>query len=207
MNWTKGSKPSHFFPVKIPTPYENLLSVVEGGKGVPYGGGPRSEGTTNHGFRPLKGKLEEILFVPEAKEDEALAGILTKINGRDTGLFSIGCVSGEVDEPDGRRVSGYVEFALNDKRLVADAINYFQIFFFFSQRLAEQRFADRVRFNWDLEGASFHEVSCHGLTCSVGVNTFFYPTKEGARTCWQNSLRILGDHLAQLKDVGFDGLY
>lgn len=194
--------------MEIPTPYENYLSLPRGGKGIPYGPSElREDGTQNHGFRPLKGKTEEIASVAEPIDDPELAILITKINLPETGVFSVGCLSSDVDEEQGMRVTGYVEFALNDKKLVNDAIPYFEIFFDFSQRLISQKFDQKVRFNWELLPATFFEADCQGFTCSIVVNTFYHDSREGARQCWSNSLRVLGDHLFEIKDRGFNHIY
>jgi hypothetical protein len=193
--------------MEIQTPYQNFLSILHGGKAVPYGGAQRPEGTTNHGFRPLKDKLEEVALIPEANKDESLAKLLAKINAPDTGLFSVGCVSGDVTETAGYKVSGYIEFAINDKKWTADAINYFKIFFHFTQKLIELKFTEKVTFNWDLLGATFFEANCSGFTCSVTVNTHFHATQELARNCWVNALAVLGDHLVEIKEQQFQRIY
>jgi hypothetical protein len=194
--------------MEITTPYENFLSISEIGKGVPYGGGgPRPDGSVNHGFRPLKGDLQAVALIPEAEGDGALGMILRKINAVDSCLFSVGCLSADVEDPNGRRVTGYVEFAINDKQLVNDATRYFQIFFHFTQRLVEMKFSEQVRFNWELIGVTFRGQDCFGFTCRIIINTFFYPSREEAQACWQKSLDVLGDHLVETKDPGFQRIY
>jgi hypothetical protein len=194
--------------MEIQTPYENYFAILRGGKGIPYGSGARSEGTFNHGFRPLKGKLSEIDVVPEAIEDSALRRLLEKINGQDTRLFSVGCMSADVDDdPQGKRVTGYIEFALNEKSFVSDPIPYFEIFFHFTQRLANQKFTERVRFNWELLGATFCDAACDGFTCRVIINTSYHVDRQEARTCWEKSLNVLGDHLAEIRGGGTDRIY
>jgi hypothetical protein len=189
-------------------PFLCFLSISARVKGIPYGGGPRPDGSTNHGFRPLKGKSEDVASIPEAAADPALADLVRRINAPQTAFFSVGCVSGDVvDDPQGKRVTGYVEFGINDKKMVGDAANYFPIFFHFDQRLKSTLFPYQVKFDWELEGANFFEIGCHGFTCGVVINTGFYPTTAQAREAWMAALSILGDHLEAAVDPGFDPIF
>jgi hypothetical protein len=194
--------------MQIPTPYQNFFTILQGGKGIPYPGGEhRVDGSINHGFRPLKGRLSEIASVHEVQDDKSLALLLEKINAPDTTFFSVGCVSGQEVEQGQNRVSGYVEFAINDKRMVADAMNYFQVFFLFTQKLANLNFCEQARFVWELLGARFLSAGCDGFTCRLIVNTAGFSTMEQAKSCWASSLGVLGDHLASIGDRGGQRIY
>jgi hypothetical protein len=191
----------------ISTPYANYLTILQGGKGIPYGGGQRPEGTVNHGFVSLKGKPDLILTIPEARDDNALADIIRKINAPGTALFSVGCVSSGVADSHGHRVTGYIEFAINDRNLVTSAMPYFEIFFHFTQKLPATNFSERVVLHWELLGATFLDARCDGLTCTIVINTAYHKTKEEAASCWALLLTLLGDHLAEIKDQGFNRIY
>jgi hypothetical protein len=112
-----------------------------------------------------------------------------------------------VDEPQGKRVTGYVEFSINDKTIIRDAVNYFQIFFHFNARLASMRFPHEIKFDWDLEGANFFEKQCKGYTCAVIINTGYNQTTSEARQVWSAALSGLAQHLEEIKDAGFDRIY
>ena len=174
------------------TPYQNYLSVNPIIKPVPYPGDP-SVDKGNRGFRRLKGKtLTEIIeAVPEAAQDEALASILTDINSVNSALFSIGCHSADFVEPSGScRVFGYVEFAINDKRLARDRTAYFHIFVQFVALLSNH-FSQKVQFIWILQGAHFNDAGLDGYSCWVDMVTHEHPNKESARDCWNKSLEAL----------------
>lgn len=149
---------------------------------------------------PLKGCVENVQQIPEANKDHALARILTRINKSETPFFTVGCVSAPVSGESGHRVTGYVEISFNDAQLVADAVNYFAIFWRFTNRLKQTKSTERVTLHWELQGASFLDVNCVGMTCSIIVNTHFSPTPEEARTCWTNVLEVLGDELESTQD-------
>jgi hypothetical protein len=178
--------------------YLNQLSLrFDIPKGIPYPGIERDDGV-NHGFVALKGKMEDINSIPECQEDSALRDTLCKINHSDTAFFSVGCVSGNVDEEDGHRVTGYVEFSFNCRELVQDASNYFIVFFQFAKKLKESGFKENVMFHWEIESGHFSDGNCDGWTCRVFVNTAYHPTSEAARQCWSESLNILGNHFREL---------
>ena len=124
------------------TVYSNLLSLNFKPKGVPYGGSgeEREDGGANYGFKNLRRNPELIDSVPELQRDQSLRKVIELINGPATGLFSIGCVSGEVHDDRGFRFSGYVEFSLNSVSAVQDAGSYFPLFFHFGRLLNENQF-------------------------------------------------------------------
>ena len=137
------------------TRYRNVLSINHRGKGIIYGGGQRSDGTANHGFRNLKGDPTLVAAIHEVKSDPALRALLSAIAQRSNGLFTVGCESGDVAEKEGHRRFGYLEFAINSKAGVSDAANYFPLFFHFDHFLHQNQFDHAVQFHWELEGARF----------------------------------------------------
>lgn len=173
--------------------YSNVLAILQQIKVVPYAGdGVRREnGGANYGFKNLKGSPHLIGAIPELDSDRALRSLIETINAAHTGLFSVGCASGEVKEDSGYRYTGYVEVALNSKSAVADAGNYFPAFFHFDRLLSERRFQHPVQFYWELQPARFTDVNVNGFTCSVYVNTSFFPSVEEAYQCWTAALGLL----------------
>jgi len=92
---------------------ESYLSIREYVKGIPYGDCRREDGSSNHGLKPLKGRLCDIATITEANEDAALKQALSKLNNKNTGIFTIGCVSVPVRDQHGHRMTGHIEFAFN----------------------------------------------------------------------------------------------
>jgi len=174
---------------------QSYLSINERGKGIPYGGCKREDGNINHGFSPLKRNQYSIDNIPEANDDMALKSALHKMNDEKTGIFTIGCVSSPVSDTNGHRISGYIEFAFNYVELVADAQNYFPLFFHFNKWLKNHGMIDDVKFDWELEGAHFFEKNCDGLTCSVIVNIRYCECEEKAQELWKSAICILSDYL------------
>jgi hypothetical protein len=179
--------------------YQNFLSIEHAVKPIPYPRCTRPDGAINHGFKPLKGKTpaEIIEAVPEVALDARLASLLFDINGKNSGLFSVGCVSTDFSLPSGCRVGGYVEFVINDKRLAQDEIAYFGIFRRFDAQLSPPYFTQRVQFIWKLRGANFVDSGIAGFSCLVDIYTHDHPDKEAARDCWNKSLEALGTCLKE----------
>lgn len=78
----------------------DFFSIRHRGKFVPYGraGEIRADGAANHGFRCAKGCPDALDWIPELKRDVALDALAREINHADTGLLTIGCVSGKVED-------------------------------------------------------------------------------------------------------------
>lgn len=174
-------------------PYTNQLSLNQKHKGVPYGesGEVREDGDVNYGFKDIKSNPELLIEIPELKRDRNLMGLVQSINTTQTGLFSVGCVSGSVEDENGFRHSGYVEFSLNSASAIADARNYFSLFFHFDCMLHEGQFPGKVVFDWELQPVTFIEANATGFTCSIIVNTHYSTTKEEAEVAWADALSVL----------------
>jgi hypothetical protein len=186
---------------------ESYLSIRERGKGIPYGDCQKENGSVNHGFKLLKGRLHDIATIPEANEDVALKQALSKLNEKNTGIFTIGCLSGPVRDQHGHRMTGYIEFAFNYVELVVDARNYFPIFFDFNKRLTQHGMIDDVRFDWELEGAHFFEADCDGFTCAITVNTRYCKSGEEARGLWDSAICILSTYLGEVPILPYTRIY
>jgi hypothetical protein len=189
--------------------YSNFLSIRFDAKAVPYGPdpGPREDGSQNFGFKNVKCNANAVAEIPELATDPALKSILLTISGAECGLFSIGCLSHDLIEPNGHQVTGYLEFAINSKALAGDAQNYFKLFFDFGKFLRQNKFDQRVALHWELRPATFHEVNAFGMTCSIIVNTHFHPSMLEARECWNESLAALEVFLANYPVRNSDPLY
>lgn len=179
--------------------YTNGLQINQSGKGIPYSGlgEIRLDGDANYGFKNLKTHPESIDSVPELERDPALRELVRTINAPESGLLSVGCTSGPVEDGQGHRMSGYVEFAFNAVELIADATNYFQVFFHFDRYLHEAKPRD-IHFHWELMGATFREAGADGFTAAVTINTGYLDSQQSAGAAWQSALGFLGDFLKAL---------
>lgn len=184
--------------------FTNALQIAQNGKGIPYGGTGeiRADGDANYGFKNLKGKPERLAEVPELADDEPLADLVASLNETRSAFATVGCVSAPVDEEQGHRVSGYIEFAFDSAEKVADATSYFPVFFHFDRALHRMKFDDQVHFHWELMGASFRRTGTEGFTMTVTVNTGWYPSADEARIAWANGLDFLGGFLQQVPHEG-----
>lgn len=192
------------------TAYANYLSIRHRGKPIPYGGDGvlRDDGDANYGFKYVKGNETALRVIPELVNDPALLDLALAINSPQTGLFTIGCVSGPVDDERGHRYSGYIEFAINSKSAIADAKSYFPIYFHFDRFLHEAKFSAPVHFNWELEGATFTESNdSTGFTCAIFINTGYSPLREEASRIWTESLRALAYFLQSVPAEKSDFIY
>lgn len=174
-------------------PYQVGLTIGHGGKGIPYGGyrnGETNEDGTakNRGFVNLKGRLHLLNDVPELVENPVLFELVEAINQPETGLVSVGCAGWDTSGQAGPRWSGYIEFAINSAEMIADARNYFPLFFHFDKMLHDSGFDQVVTYNWELEGASFWPAKADGFTCTIWVHTPSAPSIEEAKEAWQQAL-------------------
>jgi hypothetical protein len=172
-------------------PYRVWLTIGHGGKGVPYGGmhgEARDDGTSNHGFKNLKGRPHLLSEIPEIQNDPALHELVRVINEPENGLVSVGCAGWPVSEDQGHRWSGYIEFAINSAEMIEDARSYFWFFFHFDRMLHNNQFDQMVNYNWELEGANFHPARADGFTCTIWINLPYVETAEAAFDAWQMAL-------------------
>ena len=192
------------------TRHSNYLSIRHRAKPIPYGGDGvlREDGDANYGFKYDKGDEAALRAIPELAKDSALLDLALAINSHQTGLFSVGCVSGPIDDDQGHRDSGYIEFAINSKSAIADAKNYFPIFFHFDRFLHTSNFSAPTSFNWELEGATFTEYSnSSGFTCTIFINTGYSATREEATHIWAESLGALAHFLQSVPSESSDFIY
>jgi hypothetical protein len=187
----------------------NYLTIRLDGKAVPYGGmaEPRPDGSQNFGFMNVKGNSTAAAAIPELAGDAALKSLVLAISDARCGLFSVGCLSGDVTESDGHRVTGYLEFAVNSKAKVTDASNYFPLFFKFHILLRDNQFNEPVVLHWELRPAAFHELDVNGFTCAITINTHFLPSAESALRCWNETLGVLEVYLGDFPVMTADPMY
>ena len=175
-----------------------ILSMVPRTKTIPYQSGTRPDGSTNYGFKPLKGSLGEITSIPEAQDLFAIREALEVINHPDTALFSIGCEKAFNQSPDGFWVKGFIEFAFNHPELALDASSYFKLFFEFNHLVWEKQLDLPLQYHFELEGAHFQTVDTHGYTACVWLTTLSLPTENEAKDVWCLGLGFLADFLRQI---------
>lgn len=183
--------------------YRSFLSLRHDGKGIPYAGmtEPRADGSQNFGFMNLKSEPNLTESVPELQKDADLKNAVSAIN-RNCGLFTVGCESGSTSDQQGHRHSGYIEFAINSKNLIPDALNYFRIFYLFDCELAKMPFTHSVQFNWELQPATFLDSGVQGYTCAVFVNTGTCADLSTAAQSWSAALAALAQVLSTVPNVG-----
>jgi hypothetical protein len=182
--------------------YRNCLSIRHDGKGVPYGanGEIREDGEANYGFKNLKADPRLSATIPELARDAPLLELVSALNRPQSGIFTIGCTSGDVSDAQGHRRSGYFEFAINSCELVGDASNYFPVFFHFDRFLAQTAPSLQAAFDWELMGAHFFDAGMDGFTCAVFVNTYYVDSLERAHKDWTTALNLLQSHLMNYQD-------
>jgi len=189
--------------------YMNQLSLNYKHKGIPYGGfgESRDDGDANYGFKDLKGNNSLIPEIPELKRDLSLMNLVRAIDAPQTGLLSIGCVSGDIEDEQGFRNTGYVEISINSVSAITDAKNYFPLFFHFDRLLNSNNFSVKVHFDWELQPATFIDAKASGFTCTIIVNTHYSKTKLEAEASWSESLGVLGFFLGSVPREHHDLIY
>lgn len=190
-------------------PYVVGLTIAHGGKGIPYGGhgGPREDGTENHGFKNLKGHPERLSEIPELNDSPALFELVAAISDPENGLVSVGCAVWDFSDGNGHRREGYIEFVINSAKQTADAQNYFPLFFHFDRMLHEEGFHEIVNYHWELQGASFWPSDASGFTCSISVRTPYAADPEDAKSAWEQALKPPIEFLGSYSIQGRDPLF
>lgn len=191
--------------------YSNSLEINHKHKPIPYGGDGRlrDDGDANYGFKLAKGNSAALVEIPELQRDGDLRNLVYAINEPETGLFSVGCVSGPIADENGHRRSGYVEFALNSISAIADARSYFPMFFHFDSWLNESQPKYAVSYNWALQPATFVESQSRatGFTCAITINTHYVKYADEAALAWSEVLGRLSAFLSAIPQSGPDFIY
>lgn len=113
-----------------------LMTINQRSKAIPYPAANHAD-SQNYGFQILKGKLDKIEGIQEAKDSKCIQEILGVLNATESPFFSAGCEKSFNKEANGCWAKGYIEFAFNYSKAVNDAIHYFPLFFHFSREAAE----------------------------------------------------------------------
>ncbi|RLA43862.1 MAG: hypothetical protein DRR06_11045 [Gammaproteobacteria bacterium] len=188
-------------------PWQNVLYIDAQGKTIPYQRSVSTDDTVGPGFINLKQKPASISAIPEALADIPLATALAKINEIDTGIFSVGCHVQHIADQQGYRTSAYLEFSFNDQHQVKDAAEYFSLFYQFHQRLIQARFPHSIHFDWTIMPAVFTDINSHGFTCSVKINSAYYPDQIKLQAAWASALSLLTEFLVSVKKIDGEKIY
>ena len=188
-------------------PYRNSLQIGSNYKGIPYGPVDRGAEGKNHGFQLLNGNPHLIDTSPELQSDPELKNLVSCINLQETGLLTIGCLSEPIQDEHGHRFTGYVEFAFNSKSRIADASNYFPVFFHFAEGLRRNGFIHQMAFDWQLEPGNFFQCGTMGYTCSIFLNSAYKSESTASDEVWSHSLFALAEYLKTVPQESEDYLY
>ena len=176
------------------------LKLSKQAKTIPYPSQERdSFKSSNHGFKVLKGKPQDISLIPEAKDNQHIIKALEIINDERIAFFSVGCEKAFNYKPEyGHWARGYIEFSYNAVELVKDARNYFGLFYQFNDAIWEHQFNLPVRFDWEFDRAIFTDADNQtGFSCAVWITTNDLQSAEDAKYVWQVSLDFLAGFLGQ----------
>ena len=173
--------------------YSHELTLSIQSKAIPYAADrlATAHQSINYGFKNLKITPSLIDTIPELSDDSSLKAFVEAINKKESSFFTVGCTSALSQVPDGYRRQGYIEFAWNCASCVQDAINYFALYFHFNKSLLIKGFNQPVDIQWVIQEAAFSDVSVHGLSCAIHIETRSLSSPEQAEQAWQLSLRML----------------
>lgn len=166
-------------------------------KTIPYKAEKR-ETSENHGFKLLKGRLDEIRSIPEVQDIQELHDALADINHPDTPFFSTGCEKKFNQENGIFWVRGFVEFAFNHPELALDAVNYFKLFFKFNWHVWEKQFDIPLRFHFEMDGADFVVIGKEGFSVCVWITTDDLQTADEAKNVWCKGVRFFSQFLRSI---------
>ena len=170
------------------------LTIDERVKSIPYPAAS-GDGYQTFAFKPLKGKLDKISKIHEAKDHKPMVDILSVLNRDESPFFSIGCEKAFNGGGRSHWVRGFFEFAYNYVEGVSDATNYFPIFFYFNKKVHGHLEQNGISYWFKLEGAHFKKADTPGYTCCIYITTDEFPTSEIAYSKWTAGIKVLSDHL------------
>lgn len=168
-----------------------LLTFNQNAKSVPYPAVDHKDGTHTHAFVPLKGNLDLVGSIQEAKVVPAYTSLLNALNAAQSPFFSIGCEKTFRSRRSAHWASGYMEFAFNYPELLGDASNYFSLFYHFNYDAAAFIAANSVQFHWIIQPARFTDCGRDGFTCAVWMTTAQCDSAAGARAQWDAAVNCL----------------
>jgi hypothetical protein len=171
-----------------------ILSIRNYFKAIPYpGSGLRPDGTENHGCKIMKGRVGDADLIPEALDNASLRNAIIALNASDTPFLTLGCEKScnKVNGGEGYWMKGFLEISFNYAHLMANAQNYFKLFFDFNHWFWDQPKTAAVLYDWHLEGAEFIHQGAKGFTVVFWISTLVLPTEEDAQRAWSWALDTL----------------
>jgi hypothetical protein len=163
---------------------KSLLTISPAPKGIPYRATNYADGERNHGFTLLKGHLGRVDQIEEARQVPCFRALLLALNDPRSPFISVACEKTFRSDETGHWASGFMEFAFNFSELVADAANYFALFYNFNCEAAEFIDGHAAQFHWIIQPARFTDGPCDGFTCAVWITTAQFATADDARAEW-----------------------
>lgn len=183
-------------------PVRLILSIDPLGKAIPYSEIPRVDTPSNHGFKVLRGAPSLISEIPEAQDTPAFLKALKVLNTPESVFFTIGCEKA-FNENDGKHwARGYIDIAWNYREMVADATNYFPLFFHFDNHLRNAGADLPAYFHWIVQGGQFLDAACSGWSLVTWINTADFSSAAEARAAWEAAVDFQTGYLsgAQVKE-------
>lgn len=175
-----------------------VLTINQRSKSIPYPAETHS-GSQNFGFRVLKGRLDKIEGIQEAKDSSCIKQLLCTLNAEASPFFSVGCEKSFNRSPSGFWAKGYIEFAFNYSKLVSDAAQYFPLFFHFSRYASDYVTKHDVQFWWELQQARFEAADCEGFSCCVWITTGQFGSSAESQVEWESAVEMLGAFIEAVK--------
>jgi hypothetical protein len=185
-------------------PESNLILTIRNHyKGIPYpGSGPRSDGSENYGCKIIKGRPGDVDLIPEVRDNASLRNAVKALNDCATPFLTLGCEKScnRANVGSGYWMKGYLELALNYAHAIANAQNYFKLFFDFNHWFWEQPKQTGVQYDFQLEGAQFIEAGVQGFSLALWISTLVLPTEEEAKNAWARALDTVVEFLGTIPD-------
>jgi len=176
-----------------------LLSFSTSGKPIPYPAVQRETiEATNHGFRVLKGHLDDVEQVPEAVADFPLRSALHRINAAETAFFTVGCTNSLNEDENGHWGRGYLEVSFNHLELASDCAYWLPLFQQFHQTFhasAAEPAKSRTNYLWELEPCTFVEIGpdVHGFTAGIWISIYDAESQNTLQDYWADAVEFVAD--------------
>jgi hypothetical protein len=183
-----------------------ILSLADRITLIPYSGTDRKD-APHDGFKLLKGRPDAVETIPATKDSAALRHALAKVNDSATPFFTVACRMSTNNLPESCWVRGYLEFSFNYLDIAKDSPNYYLLFEQFNRYVREAGFDLPVDFNFELQKANYAELPADGHTACVWITTAEFPTMDGARMVWNQSVGLLADFLGNFENPSLPAIY
>jgi hypothetical protein len=183
-----------------------MLTINQQSKIIPYPA-TNNVDSQNYGFRVLKGNLDKIQYIQEAKDSKCIQEILRTLNSTDSSFFSVGCEKSYNEDRDGFWVKGYIEYAFNYRKLIIDATHYFPLFFHFNKQVSVLLSQHKLQYWWDLQPANFLAAKCDGFSCCIWVTTGSFLGMAEAKDEWEFAVEQLSTFFKTVKQPNFEPIY